>query len=181
LNRLQLGDGWVRLLQKAGQPQTRGRAWTWCVAGARNKRAADVAELSKTGKVELVGTTARGRAARGGDVGQRGAVPNARRVAPGILVARARGTNWVFATSRGRVKAVAVATTALVSHPKQLRAAVKRVLGARTSQARKVFVPNPAAAAARAALNGNVLAGATDPHLNAAFAYLCGLQMQAAN
>jgi hypothetical protein len=40
-----------------------------------------------------------------------------------------------------------------------------------------VFKPN-AASAASARLSGNVLAGTTDPRLNAAFAYLCSVQMQ---
>src|SRR3954451_8347243 len=89
-NRLRLGDGWVKLLQRAGQPQTRGRAWSWCVAGKRNARAADVAELTKTGKGELVGTTARGRAGRGVDVGQTAAVRGAKRIGGGVLLQRGR-------------------------------------------------------------------------------------------
>jgi hypothetical protein len=178
-NRLHLGDGWVRLLQRAGQPQKRGRAWVWCVAGRRNARAADVAELSKTGTVELVGTTATGRAARGVDVGQTASVPRAEPIGRGILVARSGGTNWVFAVAGGRVRAVGVATTKLARNHAGLRAAMKRVLAARGSQAKRVYVANPAAAAARAALHGAVLAtGTSDPKLNAALAYLCHLQLQ---
>ncbi|HEX8104515.1 MAG TPA: hypothetical protein VF533_18000, partial [Solirubrobacteraceae bacterium] len=48
-----LGAGWESLLQTAGQPQRRGRAWTWCVAGKHNRRAADVAVLSRGGRVQL--------------------------------------------------------------------------------------------------------------------------------
>ena len=37
-NRLRLGDDWVKVLERAGQPQRRGLAWTWCVAGKRRLR-----------------------------------------------------------------------------------------------------------------------------------------------
>jgi hypothetical protein len=174
-NRLRLGDGWVKLLQRAGQPQTRGRAWTWCVAGRRNRHAADVAELSKAGKVELVGSTATGRAGRRVDVGQTARVTGAKPIGRGILLDRGR-TNWVFAVRKGRVRAVAVASPSLAKNPKQLRAATSRLLSARGSQAGRVFIPN---SAAQAALSGKVLAGTSDPRLNAAFALLCSAQMQA--
>jgi hypothetical protein len=173
-NRLRLGDGWVRLLQRAGQPQTRGRAWSWCVAGKRNAKAADVAELSATGKVELVGSTARGRAGQRVDVGQAAAITGARPIGRGVLLDRGK-TNWVFAVRNGRVRAVAVASAALAKRPKQLKAAMARLLAARASQAKRVFVP---ASPAQAALSGKVLAGASDPRLNAAFAYLCSAQLQ---
>src|SRR4051812_40669946 len=68
---LRLGRGWVTLLRKAGQPQQRTRAWTWCVTGKKNRDRADVAELSQGGKVELVGSTAYGRVAGGIGVGAR--------------------------------------------------------------------------------------------------------------
>jgi hypothetical protein len=173
-NRLRLGDGWVKLLKRAGQPQSRGRAWSWCVAGKRNRHAADVAELSKAGKVELVGSTATGRAGRRVDVGQTTRVTGAKPIGRGILLDRGR-TNWVFAVRKGRVRAVAVASRSLAKHPKRLRAAMSRLLAARASQARRVFVPNNAASAA---LSGKVLAGTSDPRLNAAFALLCSAQMQ---
>jgi hypothetical protein len=174
-NRLRLGDSWAALLQRAGQPQSRNRAWSWCVSGKRNRRAADVAELSKSGKVELVGSTARGRAGRRVDVGQTTAVSGARSIGAGVMLDRGR-TNWVFAVRGGKVRAVAVASRNLAKHPKQLRAAVRRLLSARATQAKRVFVP---ATTAQSALSGSVLAGADDPRLNAAFAYLCSLQLQA--
>src|SRR3954468_20737941 len=122
-NRLRLGDGWVKLLQRAGQPQTRGRAWSWCVAGKRNRRAADVAELTPAGKVELVGSTARGRAGRRIDVGQSDPVGRAKAIGGGVLLDRGR-TNWVFAVRNGRVRAVAVASSTLAKSPAKLRAAM---------------------------------------------------------
>jgi hypothetical protein len=71
-----------------------------------------------------------------------------------------------------------VASSKLTKRPADLRRAVKRLLAARASQATPAFKPN-AARAASARLSGKVLAGATDPRLNAAFAYLCSIQMQA--
>src|SRR3954468_18398285 len=62
---MRLGAGWEALLRTAGQPQQRTRAWTWCMRGAQNAHAADVAVLSKAGTVELVGSTAHGRRAGG--------------------------------------------------------------------------------------------------------------------
>src|SRR3954447_2756508 len=174
-NRLRLGDSWVKLLQRAGQPQTRGRAWAWCVAGKRNAKAADVAERRRAGRVEMVGSTATGRAGRHVDVGQSAPVRGAKQIGRGVLLDRGR-TNWVFAVRSGRVRAVAVATRALARRPKQLRSAMARLLGARVSQAKRVFKPNTAAGAA---LAGHILAGTSDPHLNAAFALLCRLQVQA--
>jgi hypothetical protein len=178
-SRLALGDNWVKLLQRAGQPQARGRAWAWCVAGSRNRHAADVAELSKAGTVELVGTTARGRAARHVEVGQAAPVPGARSIGRGVLVDASGGTRWVFVVRDRRVRAVGVASRTLASRPRRLRAAVARLLDARASQARRVFIPNPAASAARAALHGSVPATKDDPTFSATMAYLCGLQLQA--
>jgi hypothetical protein len=50
-----------------------------------------------------------------------------------------------------------------------------RLLTARGSQAKSVYQP---ATTAQASLSGNVLAGAGDPRLNAAFAYLYSAQLQ---
>ncbi|MEA2497502.1 MAG: hypothetical protein QOJ29_5413 [Thermoleophilaceae bacterium] len=177
-NRLRLGDDWVKLLQKAGQPQQRNRAWTYCVAGKRNAHAADVAELNKAGNVELVGTTAQNRTARRIDVGQDAAelASSTHAVGKSLRVDRSGGANWVFAVAKGRVRAVAVASNALVKKPAALRAAMSRLLAAHASQAKRTFVP---ATTASAALSGKVLAGTSDPKLNAAFAYLCAMQLQA--
>ncbi|HYZ28859.1 MAG TPA: hypothetical protein VE570_07370 [Thermoleophilaceae bacterium] len=174
-NRLRVGDDWVKLLQRAGQPQTRGRAWAWCVAGKRNRDAADVAELTSSGKVELVGSTARGRTARGVDVGHSAPVTGAQPIGDGVLLDRG-GSNWVFAVRRGAVRAVAVASDGLATRPKRLRAAMRRLLAARTTQAKRVFEPGDAA---RSASASTLFAGTADPRLNAAFAFLCSAQLQA--
>jgi hypothetical protein len=178
-NHMRLGDDWVALLRRAGQPQTRGRAWTWCVAGRRNRHAGDVAVLSKSGKVQLVGSTARGRTAYRVSVGDSAAsLPPTTSLGNGVQVATSGSATWVFALRNGTVRAVAVASRALAKRPADLRKAVKRLLAGRASQAKPVFRPS-AAQARSARLSGNVLAGAGDPRLNAAFAYLCSLQMQA--
>src|SRR3712207_507077 len=68
---LRLGDSWQAVLRRAGQPQQRGRAWSWCVKRRENRRAADVAVLTPGGVVSLVGSTAVGRNALGVGVGRR--------------------------------------------------------------------------------------------------------------
>jgi hypothetical protein len=168
---LRLGSDWLGLLRAAGQPQQRGRAWSYCVLGKRNRSLADVAELSRAGRVELVGSQAHGRGAGGVAVGARR--PN------GIHFKRTRRAVWVYAARGGRVRAVAVATRGLARHPKALRAAMRRVLRAKASAAPRRFVPSEAQAAAERAgrpITGKPLAGTSDPRLNAALTMLCGLQ-----
>src|SRR3954452_1058756 len=181
LRGIRLGDDWQRVLRRAGQPQQRARAWSWCVGGHHNTFAADVAEFDKSGRVELVGSTANARAGDGFEMGEPASrLPaSARRVSDIIRLVRRGGQNWVFSVQDGLISAIATASNHLAAHPAALRAAMNRLLGAKASQANPVFEPNPAATAARAALHGNVLAGASDPRLNSAFAMLCGLQLSA--
>jgi hypothetical protein len=180
LNHLHLGDDWVTLLRRAGQPQTRGLSWSWCVARPSNRHAADVAVLTKSGKVELVGSTAHDRTAHFISVGDPAATlaSSTTSLGGGIHVAKSGSATWVYATKGATVRAVAVASATLAKRPAALRAAVKRLLAARASQAKPVFKPS-AATAASAALSGKILAGTSDPRLNAAFAYLCSMQLQA--
>ena len=167
LRSLRLGDNWVTLLKRAGQPQTRGLTWAWCVAQPRNRKAADVAVLNRGGKVELVASTARDRTAHRISVGDRSAGGD------GIHVIAA---HWVYAVRKGRVSAVGVAASKLARRPAALRRAMQRVLAARTSPATPKFVPSATASSSR--LSGNVLAGTSDPRMNAALAYLCSMQVQ---
>ena len=168
---LRLGIGWRALLRGAGQPQQRTRAWSWCVGGKRNVSAADVAELSRSGVVELVGSTARGRSAGGVAVGSR--------LKGAGVVTRGR---WAYFVRGGRVRAVAVAARGLARHPKALRVAMGRVLRAKATSTKRRFVPNPAAAAAGAGgPTGKPLAGTSDPKLNAALIMLCNLQVGGTN
>jgi hypothetical protein len=174
---LRLGRGWLKLLRRAGQPQQRTRAWSWCVKGKRNTNAADVAVLSQAGRVQLVGSTARGRGAGGIFVGA-----PARRLAGvqsaggGISFRRTRTGAWVYAVRAGRVRAVAVATRGLARRPAALRIAMRRVLTAKASAGKRVFIPNPAQTGANARVTGKPLAGTSDPRLNAALIMLCNLQ-----
>lgn len=167
---LRLGRGWLKLLRRAGQPQQRTRAWSWCVAGKRNRNAADVAVLSRSGKVQLVGSTARGRSAGGVRVGARSAGRG------GVHFLRTRRGAWVYSVSAGRVRAVAVASRGLARRPAALRSAMRRLLRAKASARARVFVPNAAQAGAKGRLTGKPLAGTYDPRLNAALTMLCNLQ-----
>jgi hypothetical protein len=163
---LRLGSGWKRLLRTAGQPQQRGRAWSWCAAGG----GADVAELSRGGSVELVGSTASGRSAGGATVGAR--------AANGVH----RHGRRAYLARDGRVTAVATATERLARHPRALAAALRRLAAATATQATPAFLPSAAQAgrqASGAPLTGVPLAGASDPAVNAALALLCHLQVSA--
>jgi hypothetical protein len=174
---LVLGRDWLTLLKRAGQPQQRSRAWTWCVKGRRNANRSQTAVLSSRGNVELVGSDALRRRAGGVRVGARVArrLRGARRVGPGVL---RRGT-FVYATRRGKVVAVGVASRSLTRRPKALRAAVRLLRSAHATQAKATFVPNPEQAKARGRLEGRALAGSRDPRLNQKLALLCSLQLQA--
>ena len=175
LGPLRLGSDWQTLLRRAGQPQQRMRAWSWCVKGSGNQRAADVAVLSAAGKVELVGSTARGRSARGVRIGARAkSLRGVRRAGPGLRVRISGRRAWVYAIRRGRVRAVAVATRSLARRPAALRTAVSRLRAAKATQAVRSFVPNEAQAEPR--LTGRALAATSDPQLNAKLAMLCSLQ-----
>ena len=167
---LRLGRNWVTLLRKAGQPQQRNRAWSWCVQGKNNRHSADVAVLNAAGKVQLVGSTAHNRSAGGTAVGAK-----ARRGRE-VRVKRTRRAVWVIDVRHGRVKAVAVATRSLARHPKALRAAMRRVVSAKASALPRTFVPSDAQANP-AAPSGKPLAGTSDARLNRDLMLLCGMQV----
>jgi hypothetical protein len=77
LGSLRLGLGIRGLLERAGQPLTRERAWSWCVEGKRGRNAAQTAVMTEAGKVGLVASSARRQRAKG--------------VGPGTPVKRLRG------------------------------------------------------------------------------------------
>jgi hypothetical protein len=172
--RIQLGAPWETLLRRAGQPQQRTRTWAWCVQGNHNQHAADVAVLTDAGRVELVGSTARGHSAGGIAVGSA-----ARGLRSGITVRRVGRATRFYVVRRGRVYALGVMTRSLSRRAHALRVAVARVLAAQATQGPPGFVPSPALAAAlRSGPTGRTLAGSTDPVLNAKFAFLCRVNMQ---
>lgn len=159
---LRIGDDWETLLKSAGQPQQRTRAWSWCVKGPRNVGKADVAVLSKAGRVELVGTTAR-RFAGPFRVGNRVAFKGIKR--RGRYVALARG---------GRIRAAGAARKGMKR--KGTARAVRRVARAGATQdARPDFEPSDAQRAGR--LVGYTLAGSTNDKVNRALLLYCQLQL----
>ncbi len=171
LGRLKLGDRWERLLRRAGQPQERTRGWSWCVRGEKNGHAADVAELSKSGRVELVASTAHGRSAGGVAVGAGANRLRGAESAGGGVFADGR---YVFAVKHGKVKAVGVATAGVAGKDSKLRAAMKRALKAKATQTKAKFVPNPAEGSTR--LTGTNLASTQNPNVDRALVLLCNLQ-----
>jgi hypothetical protein len=171
---LRLGDDWRTVLGRAGQPQQRDRAWSWCVKGINNRHTADVAVLSKPGTVEVVGSTAYGRNALGVGIGQRvSAVRRAKRIGGGVLVRRSGDRAFVYATKAGRVRAVAITTSRFAADRGALRADMQRVLGARADNKPREFVP--AEAQANAAMLGRPLEGTGAADVDHKLALFCSL------
>jgi hypothetical protein len=160
---LRLGSRWTRLLRRAGQPQQRTRAWSWCVKGPRNVGKADVAVLDRRGRVALVGTTARRFAGRRLRVGNPARFTGVRR--RGRFVALAR---------RGRIAAVGVSRL----RGGALRGAMRRVARARAVQRRPTYLPGKVESSRSGGLAGFTLAGSRDAELNRKLALYCALQMQ---
>jgi hypothetical protein len=173
---LRLGSDWTALLRRAGQPQQRTRTWSWCVGGRGNERAADVAVLSPAGKVQLVGSTARGRLAGGVRIGAAvGSLHRSQPAGAGIRFVRTNAGARVYAVRGGRISAVGLATRSLERQPRALASAMRRVLAARTTSRTPTFVAAEALSPAR--VTGTPLAGTSDPRLNAALTFLCGIQV----
>ncbi|PTL59747.1 hypothetical protein [Paraconexibacter algicola] len=149
LGTIRLGATPDALLRAAGQPERRGRAWTWGVRGARSVRSRAVAVVgARSGRVDLVASSAPGHEAAGVRPGTAaGALlrrPGVRRLTGGIVVRRAGATTYAYRVSRGRVQAVGVTTSrAARGSGRDLRGAfaqVPRRFGA--------VAPDPAVAAA---------------------------------
>ena len=178
---LKLGMGWQPLLRTLGQPQQRGRAWSWCVRGRQNKNAADVAELTPGGTVELIGTTAHGRNVAGIRVATKPSrkLRRARSAGAGVRYRITKGGTYVWVVRKGRVRGVAVATRSLGRRPKELRRVVARMMSAKATQVRPQFVPSAPTATAAAAgrLRGRSLAETTDATTNKKLLFYCALQL----
>ncbi len=122
---IRLGADDRTLLQSAGQPLTRTRAWTYCVDGAKassaqkkkkKKRRASgggaTAVLTPEGRVALIATTAKGYRARGIHPGARASVlrGHARRLGKGIWVGKlGKKTRVAYVVKGKRVRTVAIA------------------------------------------------------------------------
>jgi microsomal dipeptidase-like Zn-dependent dipeptidase len=173
---IRLGDDWEAVLARAGQPQQRDRAWSWCVKGKDNRRAADVAVLSQKGTVQLVGSTARGRNALGVGIGRRAsAIRRARSAGGGVFVRRSGRRAFVWSTRNGRVRAVGVTTAKLAADRPALRSAMRRVVRARADNRPKGFVP--AEAQAKPRMLGRSLAQTGDGSKDAQQALFCSLNL----
>ena len=163
---LRLGRRWPALLRAAGQPQRRGRAWSYCVRGG----GAEVAELTRRGTVELVGSTASHRRAGGVTVGER-------RAGHGVHVRSTAHGAWAYLIRAGRVAAVATASRSLSRRPRALAAAMRRLASARATATTARF--EPGALTRATAPTGQPLAGTGSANANAALAMLCQLQVSA--
>ena len=173
---LRLGDDWRAVLSRAGQPQQRTRAWSWCVKGKRNRTRADVAVLSKAGRVDLVGSTAYQRNIFGVGIGRKAsAIRRARRAGSRLRVRRAGKRAFVWAVRKGRVRAVGVTTARFAARRPALRRAMRRVLRARATNAPRTFVP--AAAQANGSMLGRGLATSGDRKVDAKLALYCALNL----
>lgn len=162
---LRVGARWPALLRRAGQPQRRGQAWTYCVKGPRNRRAADVAVLNRGGRVVLAGSNAFGRAAGGVRTGD----------AARFRGLRVRGRSFALARG-GRVRAVGVAARSVARRPAALRRAVRQVVRARATQRKRRYKPSPAELESGGGPTGRTLAGTDNARLNRALTLLCMAQ-----
>ncbi|MCW3038436.1 MAG: hypothetical protein JWM31_341 [Solirubrobacterales bacterium] len=181
---LRIGADWTALLQRAGQPQQRTVAWSYCVAGQGNTRAADVAVLSAAGKVVLVGSRAVGRSVRrvfvGSSVRALRSLRGVRSVGAGVYTRRRSASRVeVFSVRGGRVRVVGVATASLARSGRVLRAAVAQVRRAKASSVLPTYQPSKIESKTGGALRGFSLAGSADPTTNRGLALLCQLQMGA--
>src|SRR5213078_1972820 len=96
--------------------------------GKGNRHAADVAVLSTTGVVQLVGSTANKRLAAGIEVGRPASrLRGTQRLGVSLFLRRADRRAYVYVVRAGRIRAAAVTTTAFAAHRAQLRSAVGRV------------------------------------------------------
>jgi hypothetical protein len=161
---LRLGATPEGLLARAGQPQQRTRAWSWCVSGAGNATRGAVAVFSPSGRVELVGGNARGIKAGGAAPGARTrSLRGARHVGGGLL----RRGKFLYTVRRGHVKNVAVISSFVARD----KARVKEYAALlRRAHARQ---PAPAAAPAKSPIR-NALPYTVSIHaVGAGLGYLC--------
>ncbi|MGI8511102.1 MAG: hypothetical protein ACR2NH_00550 [Solirubrobacteraceae bacterium] len=115
LGQVRLGIAHSALLMGAGQPAVRGpRVWRYCVAGRAGMPLAAV--LSPRGSTALIVSRAPGHRALGVRVGDRVSRLGRRTRSRGLGIYTrpgARGTQFVYGVTRGRVRLVGVASTAL--------------------------------------------------------------------
>ncbi len=177
LGPLGLGTGWRALLKRAGQPRQRSRSWSWCVRG--DDGGADVAVLSRAGRVVAIGSNADGRSAGPVAVGDRAdRLPDRfRPVGDGVM----RGGREIVVVEGGGVVAVGLVSRS-VGKPGELRDAGLRIAGGRASNAPPSYRASDAQRERREQIAGEApvvsapLSGTENPQLDAAFELLCRLQ-----
>ena len=126
--RLRLRGPREALLRRAGQPQRRARAWTYCVDGAKGA-AGVTAVFTPGGSVGLVASTARGHrignvvpGTRSGSLRGR-----ARRISPTLWVGGRGSTRFVYRVVKGRVQPGGVTTRSIAKSRARLTAYLKLV------------------------------------------------------
>jgi hypothetical protein len=125
LGKLRLGLAYHRLLERAGQPLRRTRAWAYCVKGRGNGHAAASAVLTPGGRVALVASTAHGHALGGvgpgaGASGVRAS--GAKPIGGGLWARGLRGSTAVYEVRHGAVRTVALASGEAAATDATLRA-----------------------------------------------------------
>jgi hypothetical protein len=182
---IHLGMNDRALLQSAGQPLQRTRAWTYCVqdasaASAAKKKgkkratssAGATAVLTPEGNVALIASSAKGYRARGIHPGDRASAlrGHARRQGKGIWVSRLRKTRVAYVVKGKRVRTVAVAGPEARGR-KALRAYLKLV-PSHGFTPRGALVPSKASAKRITARNSKSLVQTHEP---GRFAMYCSI------
>ena len=151
LGQMRLGYTPERLLRRVGQPQTRTQVWSYCVRSPENKTANASAVFSPQGRVELVGSNARGIKALGIGPGTpvRSLPKRATSFGGSMKLIKARGATFLIGTSAGKVSFVALPSSTLLKNPRQLLQYVGMLRKAKAAQPGR-FVPAAATASNRA-------------------------------
>ena len=129
LGSMRLGVDTRKLLETAGQPLQRERAWNYCVRGKRGAKAAQTAVMTKGGRVGLVASTARGQRARG--IGPGASVKRlrgkAKRIGGGVWTARLGKSTSAYVVRGDVVRTVGVAGRKAAHNRASLRRYLRRV------------------------------------------------------
>jgi hypothetical protein len=123
LGALRLGLGTQRLLETAGQPLRRTRAWSWCAEGKRGVAGAQTAVMNGNGEVGLVASTAPGQKAKRIKVGTRKKrlKRRAKRIGGGLWTKRLGKRRLVYEARGRKVSAVALTTRKTARKRKSLK------------------------------------------------------------
>ncbi len=163
LGALRLKAGAETTLRRAGQPQGRTRAWSYCVTNAKGNTGI-TAVFTPGGSVGMVASTARGhrigRIAPGARVSAlRG---RARQVSKNVFVGGRGQTRFVYRVSAGRVRTVAVATRSIATKRSSRNAYLKLVKRTVAPPPKLVLADKAPRAVSSARLEIPALEGRTD-------------------